>query len=172
MFQRHAIFDPTKSRNQNKRGNGRFRSPTQSDPWLISRALLMMRHLLICSQWVLDQVVLVIDALVRFNKNVFVGLIFLNPTIGALVSTLFVLMGPNVKFFISYFFHLLNFFSLCSNCTHVWSLSYSMLWFFSCSFWKKNSEMNTTCTQNARDLRNPMWLCEYCCGVEASRCQS
>ena len=79
----------------------------------------MMRHLLICSQWVLDQVVLVIDALVRFNKNVFVGLIFLNPTIGALVSTLFVLMGPNVKFFISYFFHLLNFFSLCSNCTHV-----------------------------------------------------
>uniref|UniRef100_A0A2N9ICW7 Uncharacterized protein n=1 Tax=Fagus sylvatica TaxID=28930 RepID=A0A2N9ICW7_FAGSY len=92
MFQRYAIFDPTKSRNQNKRGNGGFRSPTQSDPWLISGALLMMRHLLICSQWVLDQVVLVVDALVRFNKNVFVGLIFLGPTIGALVSTLLVLM--------------------------------------------------------------------------------
>ena len=49
--------------------------------------------------------VLVVDALVRFNKNVFVGLIFLGPTIGALVSTLLVLMGPNVQFFILYFFH-------------------------------------------------------------------
>ncbi len=113
MFQRHAIFDPTKSQNQNKRGNSGFRSPTQSDSWLISGALLMMRHLLICSQWVLDQVVLVVDALVRFNKYVFVGLIFLGPTIGAFVSTLLVLMGPNVQFFISYFFHLLNFFSSC-----------------------------------------------------------
>ncbi len=65
----------------------------------------MMRHLLICSQWALDQVVLVVDALVRFNKNVFVGLIFLGPTIRALVSKLLVLMGPNVQFFISYFFH-------------------------------------------------------------------
>ena len=50
-------------------------------------------------------------ALVRFNKNGFVGLVFVGPTIGAMVSTPLVLVGSNLQFFISSFFHLLNFFS-------------------------------------------------------------
>lgn len=39
-----------------------------------------------CSNRVRDQAALVIDALVRFNKNVFVGLVFMGPIVGALVS--------------------------------------------------------------------------------------
>ncbi|KAF3950283.1 hypothetical protein CMV_023940 [Castanea mollissima] len=39
-----------------------------------------------CSNRVRDQAALVIDALARFNKNVFVGLVFMGPIVGALVS--------------------------------------------------------------------------------------
>ncbi|KAG6649636.1 uncharacterized protein LOC122316701 [Carya illinoinensis] len=39
-----------------------------------------------CSQRLREQAALAVDALVRFNKNVFVGLVFMGPTIGALIS--------------------------------------------------------------------------------------
>ncbi|KAB1204649.1 hypothetical protein CJ030_MR8G012721 [Morella rubra] len=39
-----------------------------------------------CSESVRAEAALVVDALVRFNKNVFVGLVFMGPTVGALIS--------------------------------------------------------------------------------------
>ena len=84
----------------------------------------MMRHLLICSQWVLDRVVLVVDALVRFNKIVFVGLIFMGPTIGALVSTLLVLMVLMSNFL--------------SHISSFYSISFPLMFqLHSCLIWKQ-----------------------------------